>query len=58
MRMATETEVILGKLDSIRDELNYIREHIGDIDVVLTDDDVNALQEAERDLKEGRTRRL
>ena len=58
MRMTTETEVILDKLDSIRDELDYIREHIGDIDVVLTDDDANALQEAERDLKEGRTKRL
>ena len=56
--MATESKLILDKLDSIRAELDYIKEHIVDMDFVLTDDDVEALQEAERDLKEGRTKRL
>lgn len=58
--MATEaaTKQILGKLDEIKSELDYIKEHIVDADIVLTDEDISSLEDAEKDLKEGKTKRL
>ena len=55
--MAEESK-IMQKLDEIKLELDYIKKHIVDIDSVLTDDDVEALKAAEKDLKEGKTKRL
>ena len=55
--MASE-KVILDKLDEIKSELDYIKNHIANIDTVLTDDDIEALKEAEKDLKEGKTVKL
>ena len=56
--MATEAKEILEKLDTIKADLDYIKKHMVDVDLVLTDDDLEALEEAENDLKAGRTRRL
>ncbi|MBI2549193.1 hypothetical protein HYW21_07635 [Candidatus Woesearchaeota archaeon] len=53
-----ETRLILNKLDSIKEELDYIKTHLIDPDIILTGDDLEALREAEEDLKKGRTKRL
>ena len=46
------------KLDEIKTELDYIKEHMVNVDIVLTDEDIESLDEAEKDLKSGRTKRL
>ncbi|MBI2076128.1 MAG: hypothetical protein HYT72_02680 [Candidatus Aenigmarchaeota archaeon] len=53
-----QDEQILKELKEIKAELNIIKMHIKDIDVVLTDDDIESIRQAEKDLKEGRTKRL
>ena len=53
--MKTEN-LILDKLDEIKAEMILIRENL--TDVVLTEDDINSLDEAEQDLKAGKTKRL
>ena len=49
-------ERILSKLDTIASNVAYLREHIADI--TLTSDDISSLDEAEKDLKAGKTKRL
>ena len=56
--MATEVKQIIEKLNHIQSDLDYIKEHISDVDFVLTDDDLNALREAEENLSAGKTTRL
>ena len=56
--MAVEAAQIIQKLDNIQSELDYIKEHLVDIDAVLTEDDTVSLIEAEKDLKTGKTKRL
>ena len=56
--MATETKQILEELKLIRTDLDYLKEHIVDFDLVLTEDDLQSLKEAELDLKQGKTKRL
>ena len=56
--MATEAKEILDKLEIIKSDLDYIKHHMVDVDLVLTDDDIEALEEAEKDLKAGKTKRL
>lgn len=53
--MANE-ELIINKLDLLTKDVEFIKKHI--VDVTLTQDDVNSLNEAEEDLKKGRTKRL
>ena len=53
--METEMRQVMKKLEDIKAELNYIKEHMVDVDMVLTDDDRKALREAEEDLREGKT---
>jgi len=55
--MVTETK-ILEELKAIREDLDYLKEHVVDIDLVLTDDDLEAIKQAEKDLKQGKTKRL
>ena len=50
--------MILKKLDTIKEELDYIKSHMIDYDRVLTNDDLEALREAEEDFKKGKTKRL
>ena len=56
--MTTESKKIIDKLNSITEDLNYIKKHMVDVDIVLTDDDLQALDEAEEDLKSGKAVRL
>ena len=56
--MASETKQILEKLEAIKLELDYIKKHMTDMDIILTDDDIESLKEAEKDLKAGKTKRL
>lgn len=56
--MTPLVQEIMEKLNHIQSDLDYIKGHLTDVDVVLTDDDVDALHKAEEDLKKGRTKRL
>ncbi len=56
--MVAETKQILEELKVIKNDLGYIKKHIIDIDMVMTDDDIESIREAEKDLKEGKTKRL
>lgn len=49
-------KLILNKLDLIASNVAYLREHIADI--TLTNDDLASLNEAECDLKAGKTKRI
>lgn len=56
--MAEESKMIMQKLEDIKSELDYIKKHMADVDTVLTEDDTESLEEAEKDFKEGKTKRL
>jgi hypothetical protein len=56
--METEIQQIKDKLSHIQSDIDYLKEHISDVDLILTDDDEKALREAEEDLAKGRTKRL
>lgn len=49
-------ELIINKLDALKQEIDFISKHI--VDVTLTQDDICSLNEAEEDLRKGRTKRL
>ncbi len=53
--MENETQ-IMKKLDLIRQEIACLREQIADVS--LTTDDISSIEEAERDLRSGKTKRL
>ena len=57
MVMGTDKQ-IMEKLDEIKSELDYIKKHMAGMGMVLTDDDISSLDEAEKDFKEGKTKRL
>ena len=44
---------IITKLARIQADMNYVKEHIEDI--TLTEDDLEAIREAENEYKEGKT---
>ena len=56
--MKEETKQILRELKEIRAELDYIKGHMIDSDTILTDDDVESLKQAEKELKKKKTKRL
>jgi len=56
--MPIELQQIMNKLSHIEADLTYIKNHISDVDLVLTGDDIEAIQEAKRDLVAGKTKRL
>ena len=49
-------ELIINKLDILKQEIDFIKEHI--IDITLIQDDIDSLNEAEEDLRKGKTKRL
>ena len=51
-------DMVNRNLKQVMKELAEIREHMVDIDKILTYDDMESLQAAERDLKKGKTKRL
>ena len=55
--MQTE-RVILEKLGEIERQVKEIKEHMIDVDTILDQDDVRAIEEAEKDLREGKTTSL
>ena len=56
--MTTESKEILDELKAIRIDLDYLKAHLIDMDLVLTDDDLESIKEAEKDLKQNKTKRL
>ena len=56
--MATESKAILDELKAIRAEIAYLKDHIVDSDVLLTEEDITAIKKAEEDLKHKKTVRL
>ena len=52
-----DTKLILKKLDSIKEELDFIKKRISENDT-LTEDDWDSIREAKIDLKTGKTKRL
>ena len=56
--MATQIKEFVEKLDHIQSDLDFIKRHINDVDLVLTDDDLEALDDAEKDLAAGKTKRI
>ena len=56
--MTTGSKQILTELQAIRSDLDCIKKHVLDLDLVLTDDDLESIQQAENDLKLGKTKRL
>lgn len=56
--MTSEVQLIMEKLNHIELDLSFIKKHICDLDLILTDDDNKAIQEAKADLKAGKTKRL
>ncbi len=56
--MTTGSKQILTELQAIRSDLDFIKKHVLDLDLVLTDDDLESIQQAENDLKLGKTKRL
>ena len=53
--MGAEAQQIMDKLNHIQSDLDFIKTHITDIDLVLTNDDKEALEAAEREFQEGKT---
>jgi len=51
-------ETIHKDLEYVKKEIGEIKGHLVDVDKVLTDEDTESLIEAEKDLKEGKTKRL
>jgi len=56
--MINEAQKIIEKLDSISSDLNFIKKHVVDVDLVLTEEDMDSLDQSEIDFKEGKTKRL
>ncbi len=44
---------VMARLSRLQADIAYIKEHIEDI--TLTEDDLKSIEEAERDLREGKT---
>ena len=56
--MVSEAKEILGKLDAIKSELDYIKEHMVDTDSILTEEDKKDLNKAREEYKKGETTSL
>ncbi len=56
--MADENKQILKEIREIRSDIDYIKKHIVDADVILTCDDLESLEEAGKDFKERKTKKL
>lgn len=49
---------ILKKLDHIQADLNYIKDHMIDADIVLSEEDIAALAAVDTEYADGKTKRL
>lgn len=53
--MEHENQEILRRLNKIQIDINLLKSRIIDSDCILTEDDLEAIGEAEKEYKEGRT---
>ena len=51
-------QLILEELKEIKADLEYLKKRVVDVDLVMTDNDLEAIREAEEDVKHQRTKRL
>ncbi len=56
--MTEELNLVLEKLNEIKSELDYIKKHITDQDVLLDEDDLEAIRAGEKQRKEGTLKSL
>ncbi len=56
--MTDENTQILKELREIRADIDYIKKHVVDADIILTSNDLESLEDAEKDFKQGKTRKL
>jgi hypothetical protein len=49
-------ELIINTLNTLKQDIDFIKEHM--IDITLTQEDIGSLNEAEEDLRKGKTKRL
>jgi len=52
--MVIESNDIINELKSIKEDLSYIKEHMVDIDSIMTQDDYRAIEEARKDKKNNK----
>ena len=55
-QIKVDAKEIMTKLSRLQSDMDYIRGHIEDI--TLIEDDLESIEEARKDLREGKTRRL
>ena len=53
--MMKHEQLILEKLEEIKKEVKEIKEHMLDVDTLLDQEDMRAVEEAEKEFKEGKT---
>ena len=51
-------QIIMNKLDVIKAELDYIKEHMVDVDTILTSEEEEILEQSIKEFKEGKTTSL
>ncbi len=56
--MAAEMQLVIKKLDAIKSEIDYIKEHMVDVDTILAPGEEERLEESLREFKEGKTTSL
>ncbi len=58
MNMVNRIKLILRELKEIKEDLRYLKDQVIDVDLIVTDDDIASIREAEKDLKKGRTKKI
>ncbi len=58
MAEAFISKEVVKELKAIRKDLDYIKEHMVDVDTILTPEEEARLEESLREYKEGRTTKL
>ncbi|MFH1455605.1 MAG: hypothetical protein ABIF40_01505 [archaeon] len=52
--MATEIKKMEARLDAVEAEINILKERLVDPDTILDKDDIEAIEQARKDFKEGK----
>jgi len=55
MSESATLQTIQQELKAIKTDLDYLKEHMVDVDSILTEDDFEALKKAEKERAEGKT---
>ena len=53
--MTTDTQQIMEELKAIKEDLEYIKEHMVDVDTILTPEEEERLDESMHDYKQRKT---